>query len=147
MNLPTFTAFGSSFLFGCGLTVSGMADPLKIKGFLNIFGQWDPSLCFVIIPAIAVHSLSYRFIKRRSSPLIAPYFVIPQKNKIDRQLLLGSALFGIGWGMSGFCPGPAILSLGTLSTPPILFVISMISGMLLFQGTYLAVPILRMSKR
>jgi uncharacterized membrane protein YedE/YeeE len=129
MIASLITAFVSAFIFGLGLAISGMTLPAKVIGFLDITGAWDPSLMAVMGGAIAVHSLSYRLIKRRSSPLLATTFQVPQKRDIDWKLVTGAILFGAGWGLGGFCPGPAIVSLVSAKTPVIVFVLSMIIGM------------------
>lgn len=117
-------------IFGLGLAISGMTQPAKVVGFLDISGAWDPSLAFVMIGAIGVHFIAYRIVKRRTSPLLADTFMIPDKKGIDWKLLVGSALFGVGWGLGGFCPGPAITSLASLHGEVILFVAMMAAGML-----------------
>lgn len=126
-------AFGVGVLFALGLGLSGMTQPGKVVGFLDLFGNWDPSLMFVMIGAIAVHLVSYFLIRRRSSPFLDSKWHLPTKREIDRPLLIGALLFGIGWGLAGFCPGPALTSLASLQTIPVIFVISMIAGMLLHR--------------
>ena len=125
------TALAAGLLFGAGLVISGMTQPQKVLDFLNPLGQWDASLAFVMVGAIGVHASAYRLIRRRNTPLFAPAFRRPSRSAIDGQLLLGASLFGVGWGLSGYCPGPAIVSLPT-SGAAVVFV-----GMLLV-GTYLA---------
>lgn len=126
-------AFVVGFIFSLGLGISGMARPDKVIGFLDISGNWDPSLMFVMVGAILVHSLSYRFMKKRSSPILAAQFQVPTKKNINPALIIGSILFGIGWGLGGVCPGPAFTALATLSPNMILFVVSLIAGMGLFK--------------
>lgn len=121
----------AGLLFGLGLTVSGMTQPQKVIAFLDIFGNWNPALMLVMMGAIGVHALGYRLIKRRGSPLLADSFRIPEAKSIDRDLILGSAVFGIGWGLGGFCPGPALTSLVTLDLHVLTFVASMVCGMML----------------
>jgi hypothetical protein len=116
-------------IFGLGLTLSGMTQPAKVISFLDLFGSWDPSLAFVMIGAIGVHLFAYRVVKRRTSPFLADTFMIPDKKNIDWKLLTGSALFGIGWGLGGFCPGPALTSLASLQSEVVIFVIMMALGM------------------
>ena len=98
----------SGVVFGVGLTIAGMLDPSKISGFLDIFGVWDPSLAFVMAVGVVVNAVGHQFVMRRSVPLFAPRFLLPSFASIDRPLLLGSTLFGIGWGVSGLCPGPVL---------------------------------------
>lgn|SRR5690554_6003630 len=113
-------------LFGLGLILSGMVNPNKVIGFLDITGDWDPSLALVMVGAIAVFGLG-RFVTRaQSKPLAAPSFSAPAEESIDRRLLIGSALFGVGWGIAGFCPGPALVSLVTLDGKVLAFVMAMI---------------------
>ena len=117
----------SGLIFGLGLTLSSMTNPAKVIGFLDITGNWDPSLMFVMIGAILIFSPVF-YMLRNNKPLFASRFVIPKINKIDSQLIYGSTLFGVGWGAVGFCPGPAISSLALLNPLSILFVISMVLG-------------------
>jgi uncharacterized membrane protein YedE/YeeE len=98
----------SGVVFGVGLTIAGMLDPSKISGFLNIFGLWDPSLAFVMAGGVAINAAGHRLIMKQSAPLFALRFSLPSLTSIDRPLLLGSAIFGIGWGVSGLCPGPVL---------------------------------------
>lgn len=116
-------------LFGFGLTVSGMTQPQKVVGFLDIFGNWDPSLAFVMLGAIGVHVLAYRLQKKRVSPFLADAFSLPKNKKIDSKLLIGSSIFGIGWGLGGYCPGPALASLVSLKSEIFWFVAAMAVGM------------------
>lgn len=130
------------FLFGWGLLVSGMVNPEKVLGFLDIFGAWDPSLAVVMAAALAVSSAGYRLAARRP-PLLAPQCEWSTKRAIDGPLIAGSALFGIGWGLVGLCPGPAIENLATLSPRVVVFVIAMAGGMALhdaWQRRQLAAP-------
>jgi uncharacterized membrane protein YedE/YeeE len=121
----------AGLLFGLGLIVSGMADPAKVQNFLDPFGAWDHSLAFVMLGAIAVTFAGYRLAFRRGRPLLADTLSLPSKTDIDARLLVGAGLFGIGWGLSGFCPGPAIVSLPLLATGTLVFVPAMLAGMLL----------------
>jgi uncharacterized protein len=129
-----FSALGAGFLFGIGLWVSGMANPKKVLGFLDITGDWDASLMLVMGGAVAVTVIAFRLILKRKKPLIEEKFNVPTLKDIDIQLVAGSAIFGIGWGIAGYCPGPAITSLSTLSTESIVFVIAMVAGGLLYKG-------------
>jgi uncharacterized membrane protein YedE/YeeE len=126
-------AFLSGLVFGIGLIVSQMSNPAKVIGFLDITGSWDPSLALVMAGALAVFGTVYWSIRRPGAPLIAERFVAPTETRIDRPLLAGSLMFGVGWGLSGFCPGPAIVST-TFGNPLVwLFVAAMIAGMLLYR--------------
>lgn len=105
-------ALAAGLLFGAGLVIAGMTQPSKVIGFLDVAdGSWDPSLAFVIAGAIGVHAVVYQFLLRRPSPVFAALCTIPKRTEIDTKLVLGAALFGIGWGLGGFCPGPAVVSL------------------------------------
>ncbi len=128
-----FAAFISALLFGIGLGVAGMTLPTKVIGFLDVSGNWDPSLAFVMIGAIAVHSVSYRLITKRASPILTTRFQIPTKRQIDPKLILGSVLFGAGWGLGGFCPGPAIVAAVSGGPSVLVFLGSMIAGVYLHQ--------------
>jgi uncharacterized membrane protein YedE/YeeE len=119
----------SGVLFGAGLLISGMTDPNKVLGFLDVFGAWDASLLFVMVGAIGVHALGYRLIRRRSAPLFADAFSMPAARDIDAKLLVGAAVFGIGWGLGGYCPGPAVVSLASLRGDVVAFVGGMVLGM------------------
>lgn len=121
------------FIFALGLGISGMTDPHRVIGFLNIFGAWDPSLAFVMIGAIGVHFVSYRLIRRRSKPLLADKWHVPTKTNITPSLIIGAVIFGVGWGLAGFCPGPALTGLVTLQKQPLIFVGGMVVGMLIFK--------------
>ncbi len=126
-------ALAVGFVFALGLGISGMTNPQKILGFLDVFGSWDPSLIFVMVGSIAIHLVTYRLIRRRQSPLFSPHWHVPQKSDITLSLVVGSAIFGIGWGLAGYCPGPAITSIASLQARPVLFVAMMVAGMFLFQ--------------
>ncbi len=121
------------FIFALGLGISGMTQPQKVFGFLDVFGKWDPSLIFVMIGAIIFHFVSFRVIKKNHKPLFSNDWHVPTKKEITPALIFGSVLFGIGWGLGGYCPGPAITSLASFEMRPIVFVVSMIGGMLLFK--------------
>jgi uncharacterized membrane protein YedE/YeeE len=127
-------AFLSALLFGLGLGVSGMTLPSKVVGFLDVMGDWDPSLMAVMVGAILVHSISYRLIMRRESPILVANFQIPTRRELDWKLLVGSALFGIGWGLGGFCPGPALVNAVTGSSSVLVFLASMLVGMYLAKS-------------
>lgn len=117
-------------IFGLGISISGMANPAKVLNFFDIFGTWDPSLAFVMAGALAVNIPGYRLAFRRPAPVIEPAFQIPDKRVIDRRLVLGSATFGIGWGIAGFCPGGALPVISTLEPGVLVFIAALIVGML-----------------
>lgn len=131
------TEFLAAILFGLGLAISGMTSPQKVVGFLDIAGDWDPSLIMVMLGAIAVNAIFYRVVKKMPNPLFSSKFMIPQKRDFTWQLVVGSAIFGIGWGLAGFCPGPGLVSLvsgqGEYLPAAFLFVLSMIVGMVLYK--------------
>lgn len=116
-------------LFGGGLVVSGMADPAKVLNFLDLFGTWDPSLAFVMGGAVIVAFIGYRLVLRRERPLAGRAFHLPTRQDIDSRILVGPAIFGVGWGLGGFCPGPAIAALGLGAPGTLAFVPAMILGM------------------
>jgi uncharacterized membrane protein YedE/YeeE len=128
-----FPAFLFGIIFALGLGIAGMTQPQKVIGFLDIFGNWNPSLMWVMVGAIAVHGLTYRLLIKRSSPILTATFQIPTRKDIDFKLIFGAVLFGIGWGISGFCPAPAITSLVALDPNTYVFVSSMIFAMALFR--------------
>ena len=129
----SLAAFVAGLIFSVGLAISGMTQPGKVTAFLDIFGNWDPSLAFVMIGAIAVYAVLYRIIRHRPAPLYAAAFSIPTRSDLDARLLGGAALFGIGWGLGGFCPGPAVVSLASGQSAVIVFVVAMVAGMFLYQ--------------
>ncbi|MBX3567965.1 MAG: YeeE/YedE family protein [Rhizobiaceae bacterium] len=118
-------------LFGAGLIVAGMADPAKVLNFLDLAGTWDPSLAFVMGGAVLVAFLGYRLVLRRRAPVAAPRFQLPERRDIDSRVVAGPALFGLGWGLAGYCPGPALTALGLGATGTLTFVPAMIAGMAL----------------
>jgi uncharacterized membrane protein YedE/YeeE len=121
-------ALGAGFVFGTGLWLSGMANPKKVLGFLDITGNWDPSLMLVMAGAVTVTVVGFRFVLSAPKPLLAKKFHVPARQAIDAPLLAGAAIFGIGWGIGGYCPGPALTSLATLSGESLLFVAAMAAG-------------------
>ncbi|MCC4797718.1 transporter [Enterovibrio norvegicus] len=126
-----FGALFSGGLFGAGMMISGMVNPANVIGFLDVYGNWNPSLAFVMGGALMVFMPGYLLlIKPRSTPIAETHFSISKRNDIDKRLLLGSAIFGVGWGLAGICPGPAITVLGSGSLNIILFISSMAMGML-----------------
>lgn len=118
----------SGVLFGLGLAISQMINPDKVISFLNITGDWDPSLALVLLAAVSVSSLGFTFSKKIERPWFGDVFHIPTRSDLDVRLIAGAALFGIGWGLVGYCPGPAIAALTTGSLQPVLFVASMLAG-------------------
>ena len=123
--------FISGLLFGAGVTISGMVNPMKVLNFFDIFGTWDATLIFVMGAGLLVTMLGYQIIFKRIAPLFAPSFRLPASQDIDAKLLGGAAIFGVGWGLGGFCPGPAVASLVFGRTESITFVIAMAVGMLI----------------
>ena len=118
----------AGLIFGLGLLISGMANPAKVQNFLDLAGTFDPSLIFVVAGAVMVTFAGYRLVLRRPRPVLAERFYLPTAKDIDARLIGGAALFGIGWGLSGFCPGPAIVSLPLLATGTLIFVPAMLAG-------------------
>lgn len=114
--------------FGAGLTLSQMTDPAKVLGFLDIAGNWDPSLMFVMLGALTVTVISFRRILKKPSPLLAQRFVIASRTALDKPLILGSAIFGIGWGITGYCPGPSVAGLGLGNTEALIMVCAIYAG-------------------
>ena len=126
-------ALAAGLLFGLGLTVSGMVNPAKVLGFLDVAGEWDPSLAFVMGCAIPVAAVGFAVARRRRAPVCDTNFVGPTSTRIDARLVVGASLFGVGWGLAGYCPGPALASLSFGGSTVLLFVASMLAGMALFQ--------------
>jgi uncharacterized membrane protein YedE/YeeE len=131
--MTVFTSLLAGLVFGLGLIVSGMANPAKVQGFLDLAGRWDPSLAFVMAGAIAVGVIAFAMAKKRTVSLIGAEMKLPAARHIDRRLVLGSALFGIGWGLAGFCPGPGLVALGMGETKAVVFVAAMLAGMAVFE--------------
>jgi uncharacterized protein len=128
-------ALVSGVLFGLGLSISGMVNPARVLGFLDITGTWDPTLAFVMGGALLVTLPAFQWVRTLAKPAFATTFVLPTRKDLDWRLLAGAGLFGIGWGLAGLCPGPALVGLITLQPNVLLFVMSMLSGMLLYQVT------------
>jgi uncharacterized membrane protein YedE/YeeE len=126
-------ALTAGLLFGIGLILSGMTNPAKVIGFLDLAGDWDPSLALVMAGAIGVGFIPFQLASRRSMALLGGPMRLPAASNIDRRLLLGGLAFGVGWGLAGYCPGPALASLLSGSYKPVLFVIAMVAGMLVFE--------------
>ncbi|CAM5774411.1 membrane protein [Labrys miyagiensis] len=124
-------ALGTGAIFGFGLSLSGMLNPVRVQGFLDIFGHWDPSLAFVLAGAVVVAFLGVRLARRLAHPVLDADFKLPTTRAIDMPLILGSALFGVGWGLAGLCPGPAVASLSLGLWQTALFVVAMVAGMIL----------------
>ena len=121
------TSLTAGIIFGIGLTISEMINPEKVLGFLNLFGGWDPSLAFVMIGALII-TMPFIFIFKKQKPLFAESFSISQKKDLDNKLIIGSVLFGAGWGLAGLCPGPAISSLALMNISSVIFVVTMFLG-------------------
>lgn len=127
------SAFGVGLVFGLGLVLSGMTDPTKVRGFLDLGGRWDPSLAFVMGSAVGIAALGFALARRRTTSLLGdPMPALPGRG-VDARLLLGSAAFGVGWGLGGFCPGPAVVALGTGSVRAMVFFAAMLVGAGLFE--------------
>jgi hypothetical protein len=128
---PNLVAFGAGSLFAVGLTVSGMTKPSKVTGFLDVAGRWDPSLGLVMAGALAVSFIAHRLIRRRAAPIFDVKFHLPTRKDIDWRLVVGATLFGVGWGLGGFCPGPGLVAGAGGVTAAIVFVGGMTIGMLI----------------
>ena len=128
------TAFIAGLLFGIGLLLAGMANPSKVLGFLDLAGAWDPSLALVMVGAIAVASVPFNWAGKQSKSLLGAPMQLPVKRELDARLIGGSLLFGIGWGIAGICPGPAVVLLLTAHWQAFVFVLAMLVGMLLFTA-------------
>lgn len=129
--MPVISAFVFGVVFALGLGVAGMTQPAKIIGFLDVAGNWDPALLFVMAGAVGLSGLLFPRILTRSAPLLSSRFRVPQRHSLDVRLWSGAALFGIGWGLSGYCPGPALVSLATGSDSVVVFLFAMVIGLLL----------------
>ena len=129
-----FASFVAGLVFGIGLLLSGMTDPGKVKGFLDVAGAWDPSLALVMAGAVAVGFFAFAFAKRRSRAFFGGAMHQPQGRDIDSRLVGGSLVFGVGWGLAGFCPGPALVSFGSGEEKAAVFVAAMLGGMLIYTA-------------
>ncbi|PHK95229.1 hypothetical protein CR162_08620 [Pseudoroseomonas rhizosphaerae] len=127
-------ALVSGLLFGLGLVVSQMVNPEKVLSFLDVFGNWDPSLAFVMGAAVLVAALGFTLAKWRQVPLYAPSFSGPTKTKVDARLVVGSLIFGTGWGLVGYCPGPVLASFLLAGPPAVVFLAAMLTGMVAFSA-------------
>lgn len=123
------------FLFGCGLTISNMINANKIMDFLDFTGNWDPSLAFVMLSAVVVTWFGYKFIMQQANPKLGDKFYLSEKKSIDARLILGAAIFGIGWGLAGYCPGPAITALGLGIMDALYFVIGMLVSLFFYSAS------------
>ena len=131
--MQVFMAFITGLIFELGLILSGMTDPAKVIGFLDIAGAWDPSLAFVMGGAILIAGIAFHFAKTRPKALLGDVMRLPTASQIDRRLVFGGLTFGAGWGLVGYCPGPALVSLANGGSKPLIFVIAMIAGMAIFE--------------
>lgn len=130
----------AGLLFGLGLTLSRMIDPAKVLGFLDIAGHWDPSLALVLVGAAGTAAIGFRLVLGRVAPLFAETFNLPTARGIDHRLVIGAAVFGVGWGLVGLCPGPALTDLGLAFRPVVVFVVAMLAGMAVFELTGRMLP-------
>lgn len=131
--MNVFTSLLAGLVFGLGLIVSGMANPAKVLGFLDLGGAWDPSLALVMAGAIGVGTVAFAISRRRTLSLLGDKMMLPTSRQIDRRLVVGSLLFGIGWGVAGFCPGPGLVGVGMGEVKAMIFVAAMLAGMGLFE--------------
>ncbi|MDX1755005.1 MAG: DUF6691 family protein [Marinobacter sp.] len=127
------SAFSAGLIFGLGLLLSGLANPAKVLGFLDLAGAWDPSLALVMVGAIAVGALAFALAKNRPRTALGATIELPKAVHLDKRLVLGSLTFGLGWGLAGFCPGPALVALGAGEAKAAVFVLAMAAGMWIFQ--------------
>ena len=133
--LTIITALGAGAIFGAGLALAGMLNPAKVVGFFDIFGMWDPSLGLVMAGGILVNATGHYFVMKRHRPMLDTRFELPKLNNIDRPLLIGSAIFGIGWGLAGYCPGPVVASLLLQPADMLPFLVTLLAGA--FAGRWL----------
>ena len=131
--MTVFASLLAGLVFGLGLIVSGMADPAKVLGFLDLGGAWDPSLAFVMAGAIAVGALAFAVARKRTFSFLGAAMKLPTSRDIDARLVIGSVVFGIGWGIAGFCPGPGLVALGMGEVKALVFVVAMLLGMGAFE--------------
>lgn len=124
-------ALGAGLLFGVGLTISRMVDPAKVLGFLDVAGTWDPSLALVMLGAAGTAAIGYRLVLRQQRPLLADAFQLPTRSELDPRLFGGAVIFGIGWGLAGICPGPAVTGIAYLQTESLYFIVAMFVGLFL----------------
>ena len=131
--MTIFASWVAGVIFGLGLIVSGMADPAKVLGFLDLAGAWDPSLAFVMAGAISVAAVAFAVARERTVSFLGVEMNLPKTRRIDRRLVAGSLMFGIGWGVAGFCPGPGLVALGMGEIKALAFVVAMLAGMGLYE--------------
>jgi uncharacterized protein len=131
--MAALLAFASGLVFGIGLIVAGMANPAKVIGFLDLAGQWDPSLAFVMAGAVAIGVVAFGIVRKRATSLLGVAMRLPNAKQVDRRLVVGNLLFGVGWGLAGICPGPALVLLGADIDKGVLFVLAMLAGMLGYE--------------
>jgi uncharacterized membrane protein YedE/YeeE len=131
--MAVLLSFIAGLVFGLGLIVSGLAAPAKVLGFLDLAGSWDPSLVFVMAGAVAVGAFAFAVARKRTVSFLGLQMALPTADHIDRRLVVGSLLFGIGWGMAGFCPGPALVTLGMGQVKAVVFFVAMVAGMGIFE--------------
>jgi uncharacterized protein len=127
-NVAAFASFAAGAIFAVGLAISGMTRPAKVVGFLDVFGAWDASLAFVMMGAIGVHAIAHRWILRRGAPLFDEGFHLPTRKDLDARLIAGAAVFGVGWGLGGYCPGPGIVAASSGAVAALVFVVGMTGG-------------------
>ena len=132
--MKTFMGYIAGLLFSLGLALAGMTDPARVLGFLDIFGAWDPTLMFVLGGAVVTTFIGYRLVFRRERPMLGETFQLPTRRDLDARLIGGAALFGIGWGLSGYCPGPAIASIAGLTAPLFAMLVAMVAGWFLARA-------------
>ena len=131
--MTIFASWLAGVIFGLGLIVSGMADPAKVLGFLDLAGAWDPSLAFVMAGAISVAAVAFAVARKRTVSFLGGAMNLPKTRRIDRRLVAGSLMFGLGWGVAGFCPGPGLVALGMGEIKALVFVVAMLAGMGLYE--------------
>ena len=131
--MNTVSAFIGGLVFGIGLIIAGMANPAKVLAFLDVAGNWDPSLALVMAGAIGVGVIAFTIAKKRKTSMLGLPMQLPNTTHIDARLLIGSTLFGVGWGLAGICPGPALVLLGTGTMKSVIFVVALLMGMALFE--------------
>ncbi len=134
--LKNLISISLGFLFGLGLAISEMINPQKIINFLDVFGNWDPSLLLVLASATTTTLISFRYILKREKPVLSDHFETPKRNKLGASLILGAIIFGIGWGLVGLCPGPAIASLSYFRWESIVFLLAMVAGLYMDRFYY-----------
>ncbi|MCE8024283.1 MULTISPECIES: DUF6691 family protein [Halomonadaceae] len=132
--MKTLMGYIAGLMFGLGLALAGMTDPARVLGFLDIFGAWDPTLMFVLGGAVVTTFVGYRLVFRRERPMLGETFQLPTRQDLDTRLIGGAALFGVGWGLSGYCPGPAIAAIAGLTAPLFAMLVAMVAGWFLARA-------------